>query len=75
MMKGGIALLCHINKIDRIRSFDIRYSLFDIRYSLFRSFLSDQTGCLLTGGRARVKLHLCELTGSGKSRLKTAPTI
>ncbi|CAB1080744.1 hypothetical protein D1AOALGA4SA_8420 [Olavius algarvensis Delta 1 endosymbiont] len=47
MMKGGIALLCHFNKIDRIHSFDIRYSLFDIRYSLFRSFLFDQTGCPL----------------------------
>ncbi|CAB1081976.1 hypothetical protein D1AOALGA4SA_9616 [Olavius algarvensis Delta 1 endosymbiont] len=45
MMKGGIALLCLFNKIDRIQSFDIRYSLFDIRYSLFRSFLFDQTGC------------------------------
>ena len=55
MMKGGIALLCLFNKIDRIHSFDIRYSLFDIRYSLFRSFLFDQTGCLLAGGHARVK--------------------
>ncbi|CAB1083008.1 hypothetical protein D1AOALGA4SA_10596 [Olavius algarvensis Delta 1 endosymbiont] len=26
------------NKIDRIHSFDIRYSLFDIRYSPFHSF-------------------------------------
>jgi len=35
--KGGIALLSHFNKIDRIHSFDIRYSLFDIRYLLFQS--------------------------------------
>ncbi|CAB1080454.1 hypothetical protein D1AOALGA4SA_8135 [Olavius algarvensis Delta 1 endosymbiont] len=57
MMKVGIALLCHFNKIDRIHSFEIRYSLFDIRYSLFRSFLFVQTGCPLAGGSARVKLH------------------
>ncbi|CAB1073512.1 hypothetical protein D1AOALGA4SA_1871 [Olavius algarvensis Delta 1 endosymbiont] len=25
--------------------------MFDIRYSLFRSFLFDQTGCPLAGGR------------------------
>ncbi|CAB1081412.1 hypothetical protein D1AOALGA4SA_9065 [Olavius algarvensis Delta 1 endosymbiont] len=35
MSKGGIALLNLFNKIDRIHSFDIRYSLFDIRYSPF----------------------------------------
>jgi hypothetical protein len=28
-------------KIDRIRSFDIHYSIFDIRYSLFQSFFFD----------------------------------
>ncbi len=44
-------------KIDRIPYFDIRYSLFDIRYSLFQSFFSDQTGCPLAGGRARMKLQ------------------
>ena len=59
MMKCGIALLCHFNKIDRIHSFDIRYSLFDIRYSLFRSFLFDQTGCPLAGGR-----RSCETTST-----------
>jgi hypothetical protein len=37
--------------------FDIRYSLFEIRYSLFQSFLIDQTGCPLAGGRAPMKLH------------------
>ncbi|CAB1078360.1 hypothetical protein D1AOALGA4SA_6110 [Olavius algarvensis Delta 1 endosymbiont] len=37
-------MLSLFNKIDRIHSFDIRYSLFDNRYSLFRSFLFDQTG-------------------------------
>ncbi|CAB1085277.1 hypothetical protein D1AOALGA4SA_12765 [Olavius algarvensis Delta 1 endosymbiont] len=58
MMKGGIALLCLFNKIDRIHSFDIRYSLFDIRYSLFRSFLLDQTGCPLAGGNALMKHHM-----------------
>jgi len=56
-MKGGIALLCHFNKIDRIPSFDIRYSLFDIRYSLFRSFFIDQTGYPLAGGRTIMKLN------------------
>ncbi len=60
MMKGGITLLCHFNKIDRIHSFDIRYYLFDIRHSLFRSFLFDQTGCPLARGSARVKLHISE---------------
>jgi hypothetical protein len=63
------------NKIDRIPYFDIRYSLFDIRYSLFQSFYSDQTGCPLAGGRARVKLHPQVCFKPKKSRLKTAPTI
>jgi len=36
--KGGFALLSPLNKIDRIRYFDIRYSLFDIRYSLCIAF-------------------------------------
>jgi len=49
MNNDGFASLSRF-KIDRIQSFDIRYSLFDIRYSLFRSFLSDQTGCPLAGG-------------------------
>ncbi|CAB1084397.1 hypothetical protein D1AOALGA4SA_11922 [Olavius algarvensis Delta 1 endosymbiont] len=57
MSKVGIALLSLFNKIDRIHSFDIRYSLFDIRYSLFNSSFHDQTGCTLAGGRALVKLH------------------
>jgi hypothetical protein len=35
MSKGGIAALGLFYKIDRIPSFDIRYSAFDIRYSLF----------------------------------------
>ncbi|CAB1083687.1 hypothetical protein D1AOALGA4SA_11229 [Olavius algarvensis Delta 1 endosymbiont] len=38
MSKRGIALLSLFNKIDRIHSFDIRYSLFDIRYSPLHSF-------------------------------------
>jgi hypothetical protein len=52
-----INLLSLFNKIDRIPYFDIRYSLFDIRYSLFQSFYSDQTGCPLAGGRARMELN------------------
>ncbi len=52
MSKGGIAALGLFYKIDRIPSFDIRYSVFDIRYSLFfyssndaadRSIFFDQT--------------------------------
>ncbi|CAB1080647.1 hypothetical protein D1AOALGA4SA_8326 [Olavius algarvensis Delta 1 endosymbiont] len=39
MPKGGIALLSLFNKLDRIHSFEIRYSLFDIRYSPFHSFI------------------------------------
>ncbi|CAB1076037.1 hypothetical protein D1AOALGA4SA_3839 [Olavius algarvensis Delta 1 endosymbiont] len=50
MSNDGFASLCRF-KIDRIHSFDLRYSLFDIRYSLFRSFLFDQIGCPLAGGR------------------------
>ncbi|CAB1069441.1 hypothetical protein D1AOALGA4SA_680 [Olavius algarvensis Delta 1 endosymbiont] len=56
MNNDGFASLSRF-KIDRIPSFDIRYSLFDIRYSLFRSFLSDQTDCPLAGGRALMKLQ------------------
>jgi hypothetical protein len=35
MSKGGIATLGLFYKIDRIPSFDIRYSVFDIRFFLF----------------------------------------
>ncbi len=67
MNNDGIASLS-LFKIDRIHSFDIRYSLFDIRYSLFRSFLFDQTGCPLAGlrraqsnrGRALVSMRFPE---------------
>ena len=40
-------------KIDRIH-----YSMFDVGRSMFdvHSFFSDQTGCFLAGGGARVKL-------------------
>ncbi|CAB1078139.1 hypothetical protein D1AOALGA4SA_5903 [Olavius algarvensis Delta 1 endosymbiont] len=37
MTNDGFASLSRF-KIDRIHSFDLRYSLFDIRYSLFKSF-------------------------------------
>ncbi|CAB1078768.1 hypothetical protein D1AOALGA4SA_6499 [Olavius algarvensis Delta 1 endosymbiont] len=35
----------------------IRRSMLDVRCSTFISFISDQTGCPLAGGRALMKLQ------------------
>jgi hypothetical protein len=47
MSKGGIALLSHFNKIDRIHysTFDVERSMLDVQRSMFNvHFLFYQTG-------------------------------
>jgi len=53
-------------KIDRIPLFDVQFSSVSV---------IEQTGRFLARGGARVKLQLQVFVRSGKSRLKTAPTI